>query len=88
MFVSLPLTNVAHLVSYLSGSLEDAFSVLAKLAEEAGAPEGIEYLQSRASAKTVLLGMPGTLAKIEAGDFPPPPPPEYVPPTDDEEQLE
>jgi cobalamin biosynthesis protein CbiD len=45
--------------------------VLAQLAKEAGGPDGIEYLQSRDIEKTILFGMPGTLAKIEAGEFPP-----------------
>lgn len=57
----------------------DSFDVLSKLAEEAGAPEGVEYIQSRDIEKTVMFGLPGTLARIESGDFPPPPPPPYVP---------
>jgi hypothetical protein len=64
----------------------DSFAVLSKLAEEAGAPAGIEYIQSRDIEKTVMFGMPGTLANIESGDFPPPPPPPYVPPVREDEE--
>mmetsp|Transcript_12729 Transcript_12729/g.19553 ORF Transcript_12729/g.19553 Transcript_12729/m.19553 type:complete len:159 (+) Transcript_12729:120-596(+) len=55
--------------------LKESFATLVELAHEAGAPDGIEYLQSRDIEKTILFGLPGTLDKIECGEFPPPPPP-------------
>lgn len=55
--------------------LKESFATLVELAQEAGAPDGIEHLQSREIEKTILFGLPGTLDKIEAGEFPPPPPP-------------
>ena len=60
-----------------SGSLQHVATILSKLAEEAGAPPGVEYIQSRDIEKTILLGMPGTLSRIASGDFPPPPPPRW-----------
>jgi hypothetical protein len=54
-----------------AGGLDDIVGCLVKLAEEAGAPEGIEYIQSRDIERTILLGMPGTLSLIESGMFPP-----------------
>lgn len=54
------------------GGLEDAFIVLRDLAVEAGAPEGIELIQSRDIENTILFGRPGTMAAIESGAFPPP----------------
>jgi hypothetical protein len=59
------------------GTLNDIFPVLKKLAEEAGAPEGVEFIQSRDIEKTIMFGMPGTLARIQSGDFPPAPPPAW-----------
>jgi hypothetical protein len=53
------------------------FHILKKLAEDAGAPEGVEYIQSRDIEKTIMFGMPGTLERIQSGDFPPPPPPAW-----------
>ena len=64
------------------GSLKDVATILAKLAEDAGAPPGIEYIQSREIEKTVLLGMPGTLSRIESGSFPPPPKPAWKTPAE------
>lgn len=52
-------------------SLEVAFEELRKLAEESGAPSGIEMLQAREGEKVILFGMPGTRSLIEAGKFPP-----------------
>eukprot|EP00547_Thalassionema_nitzschioides_P005293 CAMPEP_0194218818 /NCGR_PEP_ID=MMETSP0156-20130528/24577_1 /TAXON_ID=33649 /ORGANISM="Thalassionema nitzschioides, Strain L26-B" /LENGTH=161 /DNA_ID=CAMNT_0038948291 /DNA_START=53 /DNA_END=535 /DNA_ORIENTATION=+ len=63
---------------------DESFAALVKLALEAGAPEGIECLQYRDIEKTILFGLPGTLEKIQAGDFPPPPPP--PPPQEEEEE--
>ena len=60
----LPTTNII-------GGLADAFVVLRDLAVEAGAPEGIELIQSRDVENTILFGLPGTLAAIESGAFPP-----------------
>eukprot|EP00591_Stephanopyxis_turris_P000121 CAMPEP_0195519980 /NCGR_PEP_ID=MMETSP0794_2-20130614/15874_1 /TAXON_ID=515487 /ORGANISM="Stephanopyxis turris, Strain CCMP 815" /LENGTH=164 /DNA_ID=CAMNT_0040649241 /DNA_START=160 /DNA_END=654 /DNA_ORIENTATION=+ len=54
------------------GSLEDVFEIVTKLAEEAGAPEGIELLRIRPSENTILFGMPGLSERIEKGEFPPP----------------
>jgi len=54
-------------------SLEEAFVQLRDLAQESGAPEGIEMLQAREAEKIILFGMPGTAAKIQAGEFPPQP---------------
>ena len=62
------------------GTLNDIFPVLKKLAEEAGAPEGVEFIQSRDIEKTIMFGMPGTLARIQSGDFPPAPPPAWKSP--------
>jgi len=61
------------------GGLDEAFVIVRDLAVEAGAPEGIEFLHSRASENTILLGLPGTKAAIDAGTFPPPPPPLWIP---------
>ena len=52
-------------------SLMNAFECLRDLAEESGAPKGLECLQVRESEKIILIGLPGTHARIEAGDFPP-----------------
>ena len=62
--------------------MKEVFPILAKLAEEAGVPEGVEYIQSREIENTVMFGMPGTLARIAAGDFPPPPPPKWKTPAE------
>lgn len=55
------------------GSLESAFEHLKELAEEAGAGPGMELLQARDHEKILLIGLPGTAARIERGDFPPQP---------------
>ena len=52
------------------GNLEEAFGVLKGLAEESGADDGIELLKFRESEKTILVGLPGTLERIDAGEFP------------------
>jgi RNA-binding protein YhbY len=71
------------------GTLEVAFEQIRDLAEESGAPKGIEMVQKRDKENTILFGVPGTLARIEAGDFPPPPPPPYVyTPKEKEEDVE
>jgi len=56
------------------GTLEEAFDVLQNLAVSAGAPKGIELLQTRNSDNTILVGKPGMMERIENGLFPPPPP--------------
>jgi hypothetical protein len=56
------------------GTLEKAFTTLRELAVENGAPADIEMIQMREGDKTIVFGMPGTLAMMEAGDFPPPEP--------------
>ena len=60
-----------NFVSIVSGSLEEAFDVLRILAEEKGAPKGIELLQFRKSDNMILFGRPGTMEKIENGEYPP-----------------
>ena len=57
------------------GSLEEAFQHLKSLAEDSGAPEGIEMIQARDTEKTILFGNPGTMQRIRDGSFPPLPPP-------------
>ena len=54
-------------------SLEEAFEHLTELAQENGAPEGIELLQAREADSIILFGWPGTRQRIEEGEFPPPP---------------
>ena len=70
------------------GTLDVAFEQIRDLAQESGAPEGIELVQKRDKENTILFGVPGTLARIEAGDFPPPPPPPYVYTPKDKEEVE
>ena len=69
MSLSHTLTNFPHKIL---GGLEGAFLVLRDLAVEAGAPEGLELIQSRDSENTILIGLPGKLDAIAAGTFPPP----------------
>jgi len=59
------------------GSLEQVFYILKDQAEKAGATHGIELLLSKASANTILIGQPGSLERINKGEFPPPPPPPF-----------
>ncbi len=71
------------------GTLDVAFEQIRELAQESGAPEGIELVQKRDAENTILFGVPGTLARIEQGDFPPPPPPPYVyTPKDEKDEVE
>lgn len=51
-------------------SLQEAFVQLRALAEENGAPAGIELLQARDSEKIILFGLPGTLQRIKDNEFP------------------
>jgi RNA-binding protein YhbY len=53
-------------------SLVEAFAQLAQLAHDSGASSALELLQVRETEKTILVGLPGTLARIAAGEFPPP----------------
>lgn len=53
------------------GSIQAAFDQIVELAEEAGAPKGIELIQSREKDSVILFALPGTLAEIEKGHFPP-----------------
>lgn len=76
---SFTLCSTHILTTYSLGGLDEAFVIVRDLAVEAGAPEGIEFLHSRASENTILLGLPGTKAAIDAGTFPPPPPPLWIP---------
>lgn len=48
-----------------------AFESIKALAEESGAPKGIELIQLRDFDRTILFALPGTLEKIENGEFPP-----------------
>lgn len=52
------------------GSLQAAFEQLRSLAEENGAPPGIELIQSRDADKIILFGWPGTMDRIKDGHFP------------------
>jgi hypothetical protein len=61
-------------VLFIIGTLEKAFTTLRELAVENGASAAIEMIQMREGDKTIVFGMPGTLAKMETGDFPPPEP--------------
>ena len=54
--------------------MEKAFTSLRDLAVENGASADIEMIQMRQGDKVIVFGMPGTLAKMETGDFPPPEP--------------
>jgi RNA-binding protein YhbY len=57
------------------GNLLEAIERIRALAEESGAPAGIECIQARERDGVILFGMPGTSGKITSGEFPPPPPP-------------
>ena len=52
-------------------NMETAFETLRKLAEERGAPAGMELLQARESSSILLLGTPGIRQRIENNEFPP-----------------
>jgi len=54
-------------------SLEQAFAALKDLAEQNGAPPGIELLQAREKDSIILFGWPGTRKRIEENEFPLPP---------------
>lgn len=54
------------------GSLQSAFEQLRSLAEQNGAPPGIEMIQARESDHIILFGQPGTMDRISNDDFPPP----------------
>jgi len=54
------------------GSLQAAFEHLRSLAEENGAPPGIELIQARDADKIILFGLPGTMDRIKDGHFPVP----------------
>lgn len=60
------------------GDLETAFDTLKQLAVASGAAPDLELLQCRAGEQIILVGLPGTRKRIEAGDYPPPPPPPPV----------
>lgn len=60
------LSNTFHV-----GTMEHAFEVLKELCEESGAPKGIELVQAREGENVILFGLPGTLERIQAGEFPP-----------------
>lgn len=52
------------------GSLQSAFEHLRSLAEQNGAPAGIEMIQARKGDKIILFGLPGTLERISKDEFP------------------
>lgn len=56
--------------------LEETFAVLKEFAVQSGASQEIEMIQARDKEKIILVGLPGTMEKIENGLFPPPPPAE------------
>ena len=60
-------------------SLQQAFEQLRQLAEENGAPPGIELIQTREAENVIMFGWPGSMKRIQNGEFPPPPPPPWVP---------
>lgn len=80
MLISFFLAIICFLTT--QGTLEKAFEDIRALAEEAGAPKGIEMLQARDKDKVILFALPGTTERLESGDFPPPPPPEDPPKED------
>jgi RNA-binding protein YhbY len=67
------------------GDLREAFERIRALAEESGAPPGIECIQLRERDGVIMFGMPGTSERITSGDFPPPPPPAWRPPSSSSE---
>jgi hypothetical protein len=69
-----------HNIIIIPATFEDAFEILKGLAEESGAPSGIELLRIRLSENTILVGLPGMKEEIEKGTFPPPPRPRNPPP--------
>lgn len=52
--------------------LEETFAVLKEFAVQSGASQEIELIQARDKEKIILVGLPGTLEKIENGSYPPP----------------
>lgn len=52
------------------GSLQAAFEHLCSLAEQNGAPPGIELIQAREGDKIILFGLPGTMERISRNEFP------------------
>ena len=54
------------------GSFETAFEKLKDLAVASGASSDLELLQYRSGEQVLLVALPGTRARIEAGEFPPP----------------
>ena len=52
--------------------MEQAFEQVRELVKESGGPEGIELVQARDKEKVIMFGLPGTLERINKGDFPPP----------------
>jgi RNA-binding protein YhbY len=66
------------------GDLHEAFERIRALAEESGAPPGIECVQLRERDGVIMFGMPGTSERIASGEFPPPPPPAWRPPSSSE----
>jgi hypothetical protein len=54
-------------------ALLDLYALLREYSVQSGASPDLELLQVRPSEQTLLIGLPGTLSKIEQGTFPPPP---------------
>lgn len=65
--------KVVSTQSYDDKSLQSVFLHLRDLAVESGASIDMELLQARQSERILLIGMPGTLDRIQSGDFPPEP---------------
>ena len=63
---------------YIVDSLEEAYTKLRDLAVESGAADDIQIIQAREFDKMVLYGLPGTLERVQQGEFPPPPPPPKI----------
>jgi hypothetical protein len=69
--------NLPHIIFLLAlktkeGSVEKAAAALKSLAVENGAPEDLEIIQTREYGNTIMFGIPGTLKRMEDGEFPPP----------------
>lgn len=56
-----------------NGSLEEAFDAIKALVVSSGGNPNIELVQAREGEKIIMFGLPGTLERIQRGDFPPQP---------------
>jgi RNA-binding protein YhbY len=53
------------------GSMQQVFDTLKDEAEMSGAAKEMELIMSRESAKIILIGLAGSLERIQKGEFPP-----------------